>query len=143
MLIGVPKDLYSFLEPLKLSLDKKYSLNVIKEISVTDSFLTLDLSARGCQVEPYDDCVSRKYVDSLLKNCNCLPFQLRFSNKVIVIIILIFYNLIKLHRSHCVRKTTMNVSQLLNMKNINVYSNVLDYSYQIMYKKRLRIDLQS
>ena len=43
-------------EPLRLSLNKKYTLNVMKEITVTDSFLTLDKETRKCQEERYDDC---------------------------------------------------------------------------------------
>ena len=45
---------------MKLRLDdNEYNLNVIKEIKVTDSFLTLDEQSRGCQnKETYQvDCI--------------------------------------------------------------------------------------
>ena len=34
---------------LKLPLEHEYNLNVVKEIKVTESFLTLDESTKGCQ----------------------------------------------------------------------------------------------
>ena len=37
------------LDSLKLPLDYEYNLNAVKEIQVTDSFLTLDESGRKCQ----------------------------------------------------------------------------------------------
>ena len=36
---------------LKLPLEHEYNLNVVKEIKVTESFLTLDESTKGCQNE--------------------------------------------------------------------------------------------
>ena len=71
-----------FVEPLKLSLDKKYFLNVIKEISVTDSFLSMDKDLRGCQKESYDKCTTTKYINALMNECQYLPFQMIQSNKV-------------------------------------------------------------
>ena len=71
-----------FVEPLKLSLDKKYFLNVIKEISVTDSFMSMDKDVRGCQKESYDECTTRKYINALMNKCQCLPFQFKLNEKV-------------------------------------------------------------
>ena len=70
-----------FLVPLKLSLDMEYNLNVIKEITVTDSFLSLNKDIQGCQEESFDDCTTRIYRDALMKKCQCLPFQLRLSTE--------------------------------------------------------------
>ena len=64
----------------------KHYFNVIKEISVTDSFLSLDKDIRGCQEESYDECTTRKYMNTLMNKCQCLPFHLRLSNKVILIL---------------------------------------------------------
>ena len=71
-----------FVEPLELSLERKYFLNVIKEISVTDSFMSMDKDVRGCQKESYDKCSTTKYIDALMNECQCLPFQMIQSNKV-------------------------------------------------------------
>ena len=65
-----------------LPIGKKYYFNVIKEISVTDSFLTLDKDIRGCQEESYDECTTRKYKNTLINQCQCLPFQMIQSTKV-------------------------------------------------------------
>ena len=62
----------------------KYDFNVLKEISVTDSFLSLNKEIRGCQEESFGDCVARTMKTSFLKECQCLPFQLRFSKEVAV-----------------------------------------------------------
>ena len=67
---------------MKLSLDMEYNLNVIKEITVTDSFLSMDKDIRGCQRKSYDDCTSRKYTNTLLSKCQCLPFQLKLTEEV-------------------------------------------------------------
>ena len=71
-----------FVEPLKLRLEKKYFLNVIKEISVTDSFMSMDKDVRGCQKESYNKCTTTKYINALMNKCQCLPFQMIQSNKV-------------------------------------------------------------
>ena len=68
-----------------LNLEKKYFLNVIKEISVTESFLTLDENTRGCQEESFDDCTTKKYINALINKCKCLPFQIRLTQKVVSI----------------------------------------------------------
>jgi len=69
------------IEPLELSLDMEHNLNVIKEIKVTDSFLSLDEYIRGCKKGSYDECSSRNYMNTLLNKCQCLPFQLSLTNK--------------------------------------------------------------
>jgi len=69
------------IEPMELSLNMKHYFNVIKEISVTDSFLSLDKDIRGCQEESYDKCTTRKYMNTLMNKCQCLPFQFRVTNK--------------------------------------------------------------
>ena len=62
----------------------EYNLNDLKEIIVTDSYLGLDENvSRGCQnVEPLNNCTTRLYMDTLLRDCGCLPFNIRLSDKV-------------------------------------------------------------
>ena len=67
---------------MKLSLDMEHNLNVIKEITVTDSFLSMDKDIRGCQKESYDDCTTNKYINALTDKCQCLPFQLKLTEEV-------------------------------------------------------------
>ena len=55
----------------------------MKEIKVTDSFLGFDKDVRGCQnEEPYSNCTTRKYRYTILKECGCLPLNIRLGYKV-------------------------------------------------------------
>ena len=70
-------------EPTKMTGEGEYNLNVLKEIKVTDSYLGLDQDRRECQnKEPFYNCTTRLFIDSLLRQCGCLPLNLRLSNKV-------------------------------------------------------------
>ena len=54
----------------------------MKEISVTDDFLTLDKTIIHCQnEESLQDCKTRKYIDTLVEQCECLPFAITNDNK--------------------------------------------------------------
>ena len=53
----------------------------MKEIYVTDSFLSMDKDIRACEEESYDECTTRKYNDTWDK-CQCLPFQLGLIKEV-------------------------------------------------------------
>ena len=67
----------TFLEPVTLSGDGKYNMDVVKEIKVTDSNLGLQMEDRGCQnEEPQEDCIARYYKDTFLQECGCLPFSM-------------------------------------------------------------------
>ena len=55
----------------------------MKEISVTKDFLTLDKTITKCQnEESLQDCKTRKYIDTLIEQCKCLPFAIRNDNEV-------------------------------------------------------------
>ena len=75
--------LYFVLDPLELELEYTYNLNVVKEVKVTDSFLTLPEDDKQCQDEyTWLDCRTNKYLNSLLENCKCLPLNLRLKEQV-------------------------------------------------------------
>ncbi len=43
----------------------------------------LDKETRKCQnIETYDDCKTRLYIEHLKQECGCLPLSLRLSGKV-------------------------------------------------------------
>ena len=42
----------------------------------------MDKDVRGCQIETYDECTTRKYKNSLMNQCKCLPFQMIQTEKV-------------------------------------------------------------
>ena len=60
-----------------------YNLNNVKEMKVTEEFLTLHENIRHCQItETLLDCRSRKIVDRFINDCNCLPFSINQKEKV-------------------------------------------------------------
>ena len=62
----------------------EYDINILKEITVTESYLGLDQDIIKCQnEEPLDNCTTRLYINSLLDKCGCLPFNLH-SDQVLV-----------------------------------------------------------
>ena len=55
----------------------EYNVNVMTEIEASDSYLGLDEDIRKCQnEEPLYNCTTRKYIDSILSNCGCLPLSI-------------------------------------------------------------------
>ena len=61
-------------------------MNTLKQIKVTEDFLSLKKDVRDCQNdESYDDCKTKEYMDALLKACHCLQFNIRSSNNVTLI----------------------------------------------------------
>ena len=70
-------------DPLSLALDYSYNLNVMKDVKVTDSFLTLDENVIECQNDTtFENCVTQNYLEGYIKKCNCLPIQVRLSTEV-------------------------------------------------------------
>ena len=74
---------YNFLEPLKLAIGTEYNMNNVKEVKVTDDFLTLARETIGCQNdESIHDCNTEEYMDSLKKQCTCFPYSIMGVEKV-------------------------------------------------------------
>ena len=77
-----------YLEPLQLYGEGEYNLNSVKQMKVTESFLTLDKGVRKCQnTDDYEDCTTKLYYDTLMEQCQCLPLNLK-SEKVLINIIM-------------------------------------------------------
>ena len=50
---------------------------------MTNEFLRLEENDRQCQNQESDDeCLSRKYLETVRKQCKCLPFNIKLSGKV-------------------------------------------------------------
>ena len=65
----------TYTEPLYLHGEGEYNLNVVKEVTVTESYLGLDKSVTECQmVEDFQECGTQHYITTLMRKCNCLPF---------------------------------------------------------------------
>ena len=61
----------------------QYNLLSLKEISVTDSFMTLDKDFRKCQnIETQNDCKTRLYIEHIRQICGCIPLSLNLFAKV-------------------------------------------------------------
>ena len=66
-----------------MDLDYDYNLNTVKEIQVSDDFLSLDREVAGCQnEESYQDCTTRNHLENLSKECGCLPLTIRTKKEV-------------------------------------------------------------
>ena len=70
---------------MKVIGEGEYNLDALKEIEIKEDFLSLDPSVQGCQNddEMYN-CTTRHYIDSLLRNCGCIPLNIRLTNKVTI-----------------------------------------------------------
>ena len=76
--------MFSTLDPVQLTGEGEYNLNSLKEEEVTESFLGMDQSVRGCQNEEhYDECTTRHYIENMQKKCGCLPLSIALSDQVI------------------------------------------------------------
>ena len=73
--------------PVQLVGEGQYNLNALTQIEITDSYLALDEDVRGCQNnESFFNCTTRHYMANLLQRCGCIPFNLRLSDKVKIIL---------------------------------------------------------
>ena len=72
-------------EPVKLIGEGDYNLNDLKEIDVTEEYLGLDENVRGCQnQESFHNCTTRHHIDALIKECGCVPFNIKLSSNEVV-----------------------------------------------------------
>ena len=54
-----------------------YAMSALKKMTGTDGFLGLPDSAKKCQLETFEECNSRKYVDRIGTSCHCTPWALQ------------------------------------------------------------------
>ena len=74
----------------------EFKIKMFKEVQVTNSFLGIDESVRGCQGrEMYEDCIRHSYLDKFRNSCGCLPIGLKINKNVFFKIIFIWFQLIK------------------------------------------------
>ena len=53
-----------------------YAMTSMKKMTGTSSFLDLPENIKDCQIEDQQRCYSRRYVEDLQNQCNCLPWAL-------------------------------------------------------------------
>ena len=65
------------LVPLKLHGEGSYQLTSVKDVRVTNEFLSLDVKDRKCQHEStLSDCQTDHYISQMKNICHCLPFSI-------------------------------------------------------------------
>ena len=95
-------------EPLKLSVDKQYNLNNIKEISVTKDFLTLGADVTNCQnIESLQECRRKLNIEAFMVECGCLPFSMGIVDRVNILKYKIFVTQIFIMILYFVTKTML------------------------------------
>ena len=74
---------FQLLDPVRLIGEFQFNLQSLKQISVTDSFLGLDVNSRKCQnVRTFNDCKTMLYIEKMRYECGCLPLSHILSEKV-------------------------------------------------------------
>ena len=53
-----------------------YSLKDLKKMGGTDNFLAMPDDMKKCQIEPKEECRSRRYVQEVQSRCGCVPWSL-------------------------------------------------------------------
>ena len=70
-------------DPVRLIGEFQFNLQSLKEIKVSDSFLTLDVDSQKCQnIETYNDCKTRLYIKNMMQKCGCLTLSHIMSEEV-------------------------------------------------------------
>ena len=82
-------------EPLKLYGEGNYALTSVKEVVVTDSFLSMKAETRNCQVdELYEDCETEEYLERVRTVCSCIPVNLMTEERNEKVILALFPSII-------------------------------------------------
>ena len=72
-----------FSDPVTLSGEGQYNLNSLKMIGVTESFLGLDEIDIKCQDQVFlDNCTTKYYIETIKKQCKCLPVSINILKKI-------------------------------------------------------------
>ena len=79
----VKSQLIIYVDPVTLTGEGQYNFNSIKQIDVTESFLSINQEFTKCQnKEPLEDCTTRYYLSEVKKKCGCLPYAISQMDKV-------------------------------------------------------------
>ena len=61
-----------------------YAMSALKKMTGTEGFLRLPYSAKKCQVETFEDCNRRKYVERVRTHCHCTLWALQDKQEVYI-----------------------------------------------------------
>ena len=59
-----------------------YSIGTVKEVKVTDEFVSLETIQKQCQSEQsFEQCTNNQLLAMIKENCKCIPYELvNFTN---------------------------------------------------------------
>ena len=111
--------------PVLLQGEGHCGLSDIKDVEVSEEFVGLGEKVTHCQTEEFrEDCLSRKYRERVLSQCNCSPFYLRsyYGNQVRRD--LEKFDVKGLSRPSCVPPQSLTVLRMYRLANLSVWSTV-------------------
>ena len=53
-----------------------YALSGIKKMTGTSSFIGLEDNIKNCQIETFEDCNTKRYMEAVQEKCDCTPWAL-------------------------------------------------------------------
>ena len=59
-----------------------YALTVLKKMTGTESFLQIPDDDKRCQVETYEECNTRMYLERVGEECKCVPWGVNYTSGV-------------------------------------------------------------
>ena len=69
MCISLTFKIFFFSDPVRLIGEYQFNLQSLKEIKVSDQFLTLDVDSQKCQnIETSNDCKTRLYIKNMISH---------------------------------------------------------------------------
>ena len=72
----------STISPGTGSKNGSYALSVLKKMTGTTGFLEMPDDVKGCQVEIYEECNTRKYLERVGEECKCVPWGVNYTSGV-------------------------------------------------------------
>ena len=60
----------------------RYYMSTLKMIAGTDAYMAMSKEEKGCQSESFEECSMRQVFAELQKECRCVPWSLRYFQKV-------------------------------------------------------------
>ena len=135
-----------FADSVTLSGNGQFNLNILKEISGTDSFLGLDQNVRGCQNdEPYDNCTTRHYIKAMRDKCGCLPFPVTIpGNEVHRLLLVVVMKILNNQQERiCATKEQLHCTQqILQMNVLEKCLRIVSYMSITFYTFTFRVHFQ-
>ena len=74
---------FNYLVPLRVHGEGHYQLTSVKDVKVTQEFLSLNIEDKKCQHETtLDECRTKMYLSKMRNICKCFPYGIWAQEKV-------------------------------------------------------------